>query len=121
MQTTAADLHDHVTRLNGQPYRSYKALAGSYAFDTFTLHIDHVQGDPFAAPSRVRARVAQSIAQIPRELFRDPVRRMAIEDFLARAVSAAVTRVARGQRGSGGGGGNETSSTFWTSLYPVFG
>ena len=34
-------------------------MQGSYDFGNFTLHIDYVQGDPFASPSRIRVVVPQ--------------------------------------------------------------
>ena len=44
-------LRAHLGRLDGRSYRSYKELRGGYAFDACTVFLDHVQGDPFAAPS----------------------------------------------------------------------
>jgi predicted ABC-class ATPase len=38
------------------------------------------------------------------DLFEEPVRRVAFEDFLTRAVEAAIREVVRGNRGSGGSG-----------------
>ena len=46
--------------IDGRGYGAYKELSGQrFAFDVFTLNIDHVQGDPFASPSRVHVRVPQ--------------------------------------------------------------
>jgi predicted ABC-class ATPase len=44
-------------RIDGRGYPAYKDLRGSFAFPAFTLYIDHVQGDPFAAPSKLRLRM----------------------------------------------------------------
>ena len=38
-------------------YTAYRDLCGCYDMDHFKLHIDHVQADPFAAPSRLRVCV----------------------------------------------------------------
>ena len=38
-------------------YPAYKSLRGSYQFGNYQLNIDHVQGDPFASPSRVSVHV----------------------------------------------------------------
>ena len=38
-------------------YPAYKSLRGSYQFGNYQLNIDHVQGDPFAAPSRVSVKI----------------------------------------------------------------
>ncbi|MEC4679761.1 MAG: ABC-ATPase domain-containing protein, partial [Nitrospirota bacterium] len=42
-----SDLRQHLLRLDGRGYKAYKDLEGAYDFQTFTLSIDHVQGDPF--------------------------------------------------------------------------
>ena len=63
-----------------------------------------MQGDPFASPSKVRVRVKQSTAQIPGDLFSSFVRRVALEDFLARQVHQALRRHCRGGRGTGKSG-----------------
>ena len=69
-----------------------------------TLYIDHVQGDPFAAPSKVRVRLPQSSAQLPADLFANDVRRIALEDFLARQIHHALARRGGYRHGSGKSG-----------------
>ena len=98
------DLRGTLARIDGRGYRAYKDIAGAYAFDAFTLFIDHVQGDPFAAPSKVRVRVSQNAANLPPALFEQPVRRLALEDFLARQVRRAIRQTAQGGRGTGKSG-----------------
>jgi len=93
-------------RIDGRGYKAYKDIQGSYRFDEFTLHIDHVQGDPFAAPSKVRVRVAQRVSGLPEELFalfEDPTRVVALRDFLAREVDTAIGETTDGGRGRGSG------------------
>lgn len=103
--TTRADvLRKLIDRFDGKGYRAYKQIGGEYRFDQFTLFIDHIQGDPYAAPSRIRARVAQDIACIPETLFDTPVRRIATEDYFARMTSTAIAHIARGDRGTGHSG-----------------
>jgi predicted ABC-class ATPase len=93
-----------LSRIDGRGYKAYREIAGEYAFSGFSLHIDHVQGDPFASPSRVRVRVPQAEAGLPVPLFNHPVRRLALEDLLARKVREAIHRVVRGHRGTGKSG-----------------
>ena len=50
-------LRQQLLALEGKSYKAYKAIAGDYQFSDFRLSIDHVQGDPFAAPSRVSLRI----------------------------------------------------------------
>ncbi|MEM6592900.1 MAG: ABC-ATPase domain-containing protein, partial [Cyanobacteria bacterium P01_C01_bin.73] len=77
-------LRQTLNRLDGQNYKAYKSIKGRYLFADFTLQIDHVQGDPFAAPSQVRVFISQSAAQFPVALFQSSSRQTALEDFLIR-------------------------------------
>lgn len=52
--------------------------------------VDHVQGDPFAAPSRVRVCSSARVHGIPEELRASAVRRMAVADFLLRRFAGEV-------------------------------
>lgn len=96
-------LDDQLHRLDGQGYGAYKALKGAYRFEGFTLHIDHVQGDPFAAPSRVRVVMPQAVAGFPMELWQTPGRAVALADFLLR-VAYQGTQERQRQTGSGKSG-----------------
>ena len=100
----ADTLQGKLERIDGSGYKAYRQIAGSYRFPRFTLSIDYVQGDPFAAPSRLRARVDQSLAGFPAALFTSPVRRIALEDFIARAFAGAIDRIVNGRRGTGRSG-----------------
>ena len=48
-------------RIDGRPYPAYRDLRGEWDLTSVTLSIDHTQGDPFAAPSRVRVWVQTGI------------------------------------------------------------
>lgn len=100
----AARLKKALEQIDGAGYKAYGRLKGEYEFPGFTLFVDHVQGDPYASPSRLRARMSQSEAGHDPGLFSDPVRRVALEDFLARAFADAIRRYARGGRGTGNSG-----------------
>ncbi len=43
--------------IDRRSYPAYKSAQGSYDFGSFILSIDHVQGDPFAAPSKVSVTI----------------------------------------------------------------
>ena len=64
MTSTQHDLQQQLHRIDGKGYPAYKDIRGKYAFTGFTLFIDHVQGDPFAAPSRLRVRLPMAVAQL---------------------------------------------------------
>jgi len=76
-----------LARIDGRGYKAYRDLRGSYRAAELTLFVDHVQGDPFAAPSKVRIRVPRRVAE---DLSATRVRRVALEDFLARRVARAI-------------------------------
>ena len=48
---SANDLKQLLFGINHKSYPAYKSTRGAYQFPRYTLSIDHVQGDPFAAPS----------------------------------------------------------------------
>lgn len=98
-------LRKKLLALDGKGYKAYKSIAGSYAFafdnKHFTLTVDHVQGDPFALPSRISVLMDMAQARLPEELWQNPVRRVALEDFLGRALRKAIRQFVKGRRGSG--------------------
>ena len=61
---TAEDLRSSLRAIDHRSYPAYKSLAGSWSFGRYALHIDHVQGDPFAAPSRLSVSVGRSAATL---------------------------------------------------------
>lgn len=97
-------LRSKLSGIDGKGYKAYKAIVGSYDFRDYTLYVDYAQGDPFAAPSRVRVRVPQSRAEFPRETYSSRSREVALRDFLTRSFYHAAKRFARGRRGSGKSG-----------------
>ena len=97
------DLKRELSRIDGRGYKSYQDLRGKYAFPDFFLYIDHVQGDPFAAPSRLRVRVPQDEAGYPAETFASRSRRLALCTYLAKQFAAAALRSGT-RRGSGRSG-----------------
>jgi predicted ABC-class ATPase len=107
MPRTPDDLASILRRIDGRGYKTYKEIEGSYRFPTFTLHIDHVQGDPFAAPSRVRIVVAQETAGFAPEVFTGRARNRALCDFLTRGVAHFCARASR-RAGTGKSGLIET-------------
>lgn len=96
-------LRQILLRLDGLGYKAYKEIQGSYRFPGFTLHIDFVQGDPFAAPSRLRVVVPQVEAGFPAETFHTRSREIALRDYLTRQFGRVAAAV-REKRGSGNSG-----------------
>ncbi len=98
-----SELTSLLHRLDGRGYKGYKQIAGAWRHHGFTLHVDHVQGDPFAAPSRVRVVVDPDVAALPEHAFRDGIRSLGTAAFLARAFAARAHRL-KGGPGSGRSG-----------------
>lgn len=91
-------------RLDGKGFKAYKDLLGSYDAGAWTLCIDHVQGDPFAAPSKIRLRVPHGSAHFPATLWSNRAREVAFRDYLARVIHRLIQKVCVGSRGMGKSG-----------------
>ena len=98
------DLLRTLRRMDGRGFKAYQDLRGSYRLGDVELHVDHVQGDPFAAPSRLRVRLPLDALGWSAALFEGRVRRTAFEDHLARRIRDATRRERAGARGSGKSG-----------------
>ena len=93
---TDADLLDQLRHADGRPYGFYKKVAGVWDYGDFTLAIDHVQADPFAPPTALRAYATPQAMGLPEEALASSDARLAAADFLARAFDEAIR--ARGAR-----------------------
>ena len=99
----AATLNELLVEIDGQGYKTYKRIHGSYLFGDYVLSIDHVQGDPFAAPSRFRVRIDLGRAGFPENLWSNRSRTTGFCSFLALRFAAEAHRIGR-RRGSGKSG-----------------
>jgi predicted ABC-class ATPase len=90
METPVADAHvltETLNRIDGRGYKSYSEIRGRFDFDRFTLFVDHIQGDPFAAPSKLRIRVPAREAGLPASWA------MAVRTERARKSAEAIRRM----------------------------
>ena len=78
----ASDLKTQLQAIHRKSYPAYKSLKGSYQFRDFILHIDHVQGDPFASPSHIRIRLSHKTAGFPATYYKDTLTRVTLADYL---------------------------------------
>lgn len=131
---TAEDLKRMLRDRDGRGYPAYKDVRGRYRFNDFVLSVDHVQGDPFAAPSKVSAFVAleqagftgewlgrdvgdarvaheesdqNEEASVSAGVSQEPVvcnRRRALEDYLVRRLSRELGKRSFRVGGSGKSG-----------------
>jgi predicted ABC-class ATPase len=97
------DLKRTLERIDGRGYKAYRDIEGAYGFPAFTLSVDHVQADPFAAPSRLSARVRHDRAGFPPETLSSRSRRTGLADYLLRRFDS-LCRSAGRRAGSGKSG-----------------
>lgn len=100
----SGELSQLLRSIDRKSYPAYKSLAGSYDFNDYILSIDHVQGDPFASPSRLSILVPARKAAFPMQLLDQPYKRTAAADYVLRAFSRAIGRFAFKAGGSGKSG-----------------
>ena len=91
-------------QIDRRGYKAYKQLQGEYLFSDFLLRIDHVQGDPFADPSRCRVFVDAEKMGLDKGLYANKVRRVALEDYLGRQFAVAIKHYVKGRKGAGKSG-----------------
>lgn len=101
---SARDLQSMLRSIDHKGYPAYKSLRGSYQFNGYQLNIDHVQGDPFAAPSHVSVSVPMKGAGFPDFCMKDELTRNALADYLTRQFGAQVNRFTFKAKGSGKSG-----------------
>lgn len=101
---SSVELKNELFKIDCKGYKAYKVLEGKYDFKKYVLSIDHVQGDPFASPSRVRIIIDNKIAQIPEELFDNKNKEIAVCDFLTRLFSKNIKNQSEKIFGSGKSG-----------------
>lgn len=96
-------LRSTLLKLDDRGYKAYTEIEGSYQFSDFILIVDRVQGDPFAAPSKFRIQVSQSVACFNRQLYQSASRKVALQDYLTRQFDR-VARDLSFDRGTGKSG-----------------
>lgn len=99
----AQELAAALGRIDGRGYKAYQQLEGGWRLDGFVLHVDHVQGDPFARPTRVRAVLDGQTAGFADSAYRTRQRALGTAAFLARTFAEAARSQYR-RSGSGRSG-----------------
>ncbi len=84
-----SDLIGHLHAIDNRSYAAYKAIIGRYtAPEGWVLHIDRVQPDPYAPPTRIRIHAPLSLPGLEvltdHGLLATKDRRIAVGDFLTR-------------------------------------
>ena len=100
----ASDLRNLLARIDRRSYPAYKDTRGSYQFPGYVLSIDHVQGDPFAAPSKVSIHIKGTEAGFPKALYQTQCQRIALQDTLTRRFGRQAGQASFQAKGSGHSG-----------------
>ena len=101
---SSATLTADLLRIDGRPYGHYRDLRGRrYPLGSGALTFAHVQGDPFAAPSRLRVDLPATLLRLPPWAHNCNDARRAAADYLQRALRPALAGAAGGA-GSGRSG-----------------
>ena len=101
---TSAELRSLLSRIDHRGYPAYKDTKGMYQFPGYILSIDHVQGDPFASPSKLSIHVKGKTAAFPPELYKDRHQRITLQDELTRKFGRQAEQFAFKAKGSGKSG-----------------
>lgn len=107
---TETELRTALRQIDHKSYPAYKQLRGTYRFSGYVLDIEHVQGDPFAAPSKVSVHVKGDAAGFPAELYASEGQKTALEDTLLREMGRQLRDVSFQAKGSGKSGLMSVSS-----------
>lgn len=100
----SADLEKLLRSIDHRSYPAYKDTKGSYTYPKYVLSIDHVQGDPFASPSKVSIQIQGKAAGFPAETYDKPYKRTALCDYLLRLFKQKIDKYNFRAKGSGKSG-----------------
>ena len=98
------DLKELLERIDHRGYPAYKDIRGRYQFGGYVLSINHVQGDPFASPSKVSVEVQGKVSGFPKSLYTNSCRRIALQDELLRQFGHQAEKASVRAKGSGKSG-----------------
>lgn len=101
---SSEELRRLLESIDRKGYPAYKSAQGAYDFGSFILSIDHVQGDPFASPSKVSITVSHQKAGYPAVFFDQPWKKTALEDYLVRQFGREIAQFNFKAKGSGKSG-----------------
>ena len=101
---TATELRSKLKNIDHKGYPAYKELRGQYNFGDYVLSIDHVQGDPFASPSRLSVHVQKGKAGFPAEYYDTAAKRITLQDHLTRLFGRWISGGSFQAKGSGKSG-----------------
>lgn len=96
-------LQQKLKDIDGKGYKQYKGIQGAYTDEWFQLHIDYVQGDPFASPSRIRCVIPYEQIEFKPEWTETHHRKVAFTDYFTRKLAMELEETSK-KLGSGKSG-----------------
>lgn len=102
--SSSQELRRLLESIDHRGYPAYKSAQGVYDFRDYTLSIDHVQGDPFASPSKVSVCISHKQNGFPADYYDTFWKKTALEDYLLRCFSQEIARFNFKAKGSGKSG-----------------
>ena len=101
--STSDDLTDMLLNMDNKPYNFYKDLYGhSFQYESvFDLKFEHIQGDPYAAPSRICVTLPLDRSRFPTWSWESPSRAVALADYVCRVAVQTISEVKADQKAKG--------------------
>ena len=101
---SSSNLKSLLKNIDRKGYPAYKSTQGIYDFGTYFLSIDHVQGDPFASPSKLSIHVKGRTAGFPASFYDTKYKQVALCDHLTRLFYQTLSKISFRAKGSGKSG-----------------
>lgn len=102
-ERNAAGLRAQLAQIDGADWIAYRALGGEWNLDELRLLVDRVPSGPFAGSTWLRVALPRESCGVVAAGIDGRVRRVAVEDWLARRAVAACTEATLGRSGRPGG------------------
>ncbi|MFB4162742.1 ABC-ATPase domain-containing protein [Alteribacillus sp. JSM 102045] len=83
-------------RIDNKGYKAYNDIKGTFQFQDFRLHMDHIQADPYASPSRARVVISRKSLGLDKDCDKTSARKIATIDFFAKEIQTELKK--RNQR-----------------------
>lgn len=90
---SSSNLKSLLKNIDRKGYPAYKNTQGTYDFGTYFLSIDHVQGDPFASPSKLSIHVKGRSAGFPASFYDTKYKQIALCDHLTRLFYQTLSKI----------------------------
>lgn len=98
-------LEQKFRKIHKKSYKAFKELTKkTFMFDNYSISFDHIQGDPFAFPSKITVSLPLQISGFPEILYNNSIKSIAFRDVLSRVVADKMQSISAASRGSGGSG-----------------